>query len=236
MSEAKDQGPSGSDDTSSRATSDSGSPAAPSASAQPYEEGKRAGAHPLVVVFSIIFGLWVVIFFVFAPANKRDRPDAVLSRPDVSDQHHDKDHATVMYKVHATAPEYKAISLVVPEGATHSQVVGLLKSLKAKRLEHELDALLPPTTQGHALGPLAYVDIYIFSDPKYAGPETIARLARGAKAPTTMLGAAVPFEVAMEQVRGHYRIDLANTAHPDMGSLGLSDPSGVHSEHYRKLF
>ncbi len=203
---------------------------------QQYEEGKRAGAHPLVVVFSIIFGLWIVIFFVFAPANKKDRPDATLSRPDLAERHEDKDAAPVIFKVHATAPEYKAISLVVPSGATHSQVVGLLKSLKAKRLELELETLLPPTTQGHKLGPLAYADIYIFSDPQYAGADTIARLARGAKAPTTMLGAAVPFEVAMEQVRGHYRIDLANEAHPDFGSLGLNDPSGVHSEHYRKIF
>ncbi|MFO0774214.1 MAG: hypothetical protein U0172_06090 [Nitrospiraceae bacterium] len=211
-------------------------PDAPPIPAQPYVEGERAGAHPLFVIFVILFGLWVVIFFVFAPANKRDRPDATLSRPDLSEQHQDKEQTVVMYKVHATAPEYKAISLVVPSGATHSQVVGLLKSLKTKRLEQELESILPPTTQGHQLGPLAYADIYIFSDAKYAGPETIARLARGAKAPTTMLGAAVPFEVAMEQVRGHYRIDLANSAHPDIGSLGMSDPSGVHSEHYRKLF
>lgn len=236
MSASHEQDTAGSDARPPQTPAESGESTASPASGHPYEEGKRAGAHPLVVVFSIIFGLWVVIFFVFAPANKRDRPDATLSRPDVADQHAEKDHATVMYKVHATAPEYKAISLVVPEGATHSQVVGLLKALKAKRVDHELETLLPPTTQGHALGPLAYVDIYIFSDPKYAGQETIARLARGAKAPTTMLGAAVPFEVAMEQVRGHYRIDLANSAHPDMGSLGMSDPSGVHSEHYRKLF
>lgn len=209
---------------------------APTSSSQPYEEGKRAGAHPLVVVFTIIFGLWIVIFFVFAPANKRDRPDATLSRPDLAERHEDKDAAPVIFKVYATAPEYKAISLVVPAGATHSQIVSLLKSLKAKRLEHELETLLPTTTQGHKLGPLAYADIYVFSDPQYAGADTIARLARGAKAPTTVLGSAVPFEVAMEHVRGHYRIDLANTTHPDTASLGLADPSGVHSEHYRKLF
>ncbi len=208
----------------------------PPAQDGPYEEGKRAGAHPLVVVFSIIFGLWIVVFYVFAPANKRDRPDATLSRPDLAERHEDKDAAPVMFKVHATASEYKAISLVVASGATHSQVVNLLKSLRTKRQENELASLLPPTTQGHKLGPHAYADIYVFSDPKYAAAETIARLSRGAKAPTTMLGSDIPFEVAMEHVRGHYRIDMANAEHPDTASLGFADPSGVHSEHYRKLF
>ncbi len=212
------------------------SPTASEETSAPYEEGKRAGAHPLVVVFSIIFGLWIIIFFVFAPGNKRDRPDATLSRPDLIERHEDKDAAPVIFKVYATAPEHKAISLVVPAGATHSQIVTLLKSLRAKRQEHELEAELPPTTQGHKLGPLAYAEIYIFSDAKYASAETIARLARGAKAPTTMLGSAIPFEVAMEHVRGHYRIDLSNTQHPDAASLGFADPSGVHSEHYRRIF
>ncbi|GKS57626.1 hypothetical protein YTPLAS18_11530 [Nitrospira sp.] len=202
--------------------------------AEQYEEGKRAGAHPLVVIFAVIFGLWIVIFFVFAPGNKRDRPDATLSRPDLT-EHHD-DAAPVIFKVHATAPQFKAISLVVPEGATHSQIVTLLKSLRTMRKDHELEAMLPPTTEGHELGPLAYAEIFIFSDKEYASADTIARLARGAKAPTTMLGSVIPFEVAMEHVRGHYRIDLANERRPDAGSLGFADPSGVHSEHYRKIF
>jgi hypothetical protein len=47
---------------------------------------------------------------------------------------------------------------------------------------------------------------------------------------------AIPFEVAMEEIRGHYRIDLSNTGNPDSGSLGLADESGVHSNHYRKIF
>jgi hypothetical protein len=40
----------------------------------------------------------------------------------------------------------------------------------------------------------------------------------------------------MEEIRGHYRIDLNNTGSPDAGSLGLADESGVHSNHYRKIF
>jgi len=40
----------------------------------------------------------------------------------------------------------------------------------------------------------------------------------------------------MEEIRGHYRIDLNNAGSPDAASLGLADESGVHSKHYRKIF
>jgi hypothetical protein len=40
----------------------------------------------------------------------------------------------------------------------------------------------------------------------------------------------------MEEIRGHYRIDLNNTGAPDAASIGFADESGVHSKHYRKIF
>jgi hypothetical protein len=46
----------------------------------------------------------------------------------------------------------------------------------------------------------------------------------------------VPFEEAMEHVKGHYRIDLNDTGNPDSGSLGFADESGVHSRNYRRIF
>ena len=58
----------------------------------------------------------------------------------------------------------------------------------------------------------------------------------GAQAPSNLYPQAIPFEVAMEQIRGHYRIDLNNTGNPDSASLGFADESGVHSKQYRKIF
>ena len=79
-------------------------------------------------------------------------------------------------------------------------------------------------------------DIYVLSDAKYAQAEVIRTLTRGAHTPGGLYPDAVPFEVAMEEIRGHYRIDLNNTGAPDTGSIGFADESGVHSKHYRKIF
>jgi hypothetical protein len=40
----------------------------------------------------------------------------------------------------------------------------------------------------------------------------------------------------MEHVRGHYRIDLNDTGHPDKASIGFADESGIHSKRYREIF
>ena len=44
----------------------------------------------------------------------------------------------------------------------------------------------------------------------------IRTLSRGAHAPGGLYPDRVPFEVAMEEIRGHYRIDVNNTGAPDM--------------------
>jgi hypothetical protein len=86
------------------------------------------------------------------------------------------------------------------------------------------------------LGDHAVADIYIVSDAQYAQADVIRTLTRGAHAPGELYPQAVPFEVAMEHIRGHYRIDLNDTGNPDSASLGFSDDSGVHSRQYRKIF
>ncbi|HSE59952.1 MAG TPA: hypothetical protein VLA99_14725 [Nitrospiraceae bacterium] len=201
-----------------------------------YEEGKRAGAHPLVVIFSVIFGLWILIFFVFAPGNKRDRPDASLGKPEIGSSHLDDEASAVIFRVHATVPEYKAISLIIPPEATNSQIISLLKDFHAKRMDNSLTSLLPATTPGNTLGDHAIADIYLFSDPTYATPEVVGTLALGAHAPGGLYPSAIPFEVAMEQVRGRYQINLNNSDHPDRASLGFADESGVHSKNYKPIF
>jgi hypothetical protein len=199
----------------------------------PYQEGKRAGVHPLVVVFGILLGLWLfVALIVPSSRNKQAAGTEGPAGPVIEDP----EAAPVIFKVQATVPDMNAISLVVPAQATESQVVGLLKRLKKERLAGTLTDHLPATTPGHKLGDHAVADIYVLSDAKYAQAEVIRTLTRGAHAPGGLYPDAVPFEVAMEEIRGHYRIDLNNTGAPDTGSIGFADESGVHSKHYRKIF
>jgi hypothetical protein len=196
-----------------------------------YEEGKRAGLHPFFVLFGVILGMWFLINLA-VPSGKQKQ----AAGPEISQVIEDSDAAPVMYKVQATLTEFNAMSIVVPAQVTTSQVFGLLKQFKQARLNQSLSSLLPATSPGHKLGDQAVADLYIFSDPKYATPDVVRTLARGAHAPGDLYPQAIPFEEAMEQVRGHYRIDLSDTSNPDTGSIGFADESGVHSKQYRRIF
>lgn len=199
----------------------------------PYQEGKRAGVHPLVVVFGILLGLWLfVALIVPSSRNKQATGTEGPTAPVIEDP----EAAPVIFKVQATVLDMNAVSIVVPPQATESQVVGLLKRLKKERLAGRLTDLIPATTPGHKLGDHAVADIYVVSDANYAQADVIRTLSRGAHAPGGLYPDKVPFEVAMEEIRGHYRIDLNNTGAPDTGSIGFADESGVHSKHYRKIF
>lgn len=199
----------------------------------PYEEGKRAGAHPLLVVLGILLGLWLFVALI-VPSSKNKQATGTEG-PNVA-VIEDPEAAPVMFKVQTTILEMNTLALVVPTQATDSQIVAILKRLKQERLEGKLSDQLPATTPGHKLGDHAIADIFIFSDQKFSEADTIRTLARGAHAPGTLYPNAVPFEEAMEGVRGHYRIDLNDTGSPDNGSLGFMDESGVHSKQYRRIF
>jgi hypothetical protein len=197
----------------------------------PYEEGKRAGLHPVAVVFGVILIMWMLINLA-VPSGKQKQ----AMGPEISQVTEDLDAAPVMFKVQATLPDVNAVSVTVPSQATTSQIIGLLKRFKAARLDQTLGDLLPPTSPGHKLGDHAVGDIYIFSEGKYAQPDSVRTLSRGAHAPGDLYPQAIPFEEAMEHVLGHYRIDLNDTSNPDTGSLGFADDSGVHSRQYRRIF
>jgi hypothetical protein len=198
-----------------------------------YQEGKRAGAHPFVVILAVILGLWVLLWLYIPGSNTRR---ATVAPPAPSVDLDDVDVAPVMFQVKATVPALNVITVLVPPQATDSQVIGLLARFRTARLNNELSTLLPATTPGHKLGDNAIAEIYVFSDRTYATEEAVSVLARGAHAPGELYPQAIPFEVSMEHVRGHYRIDLNDTANPDKGSLGFADESGVHSKSYRLLF
>ena len=200
---------------------------------RPYQEGKRAGLHPLIVVFGILLGLWLFVALI-VPSSRNKQ--ATGTEGPVGPVIEDPEAAPVIFKVASTVPEMNAVSVLVPAQATESQVVGLLKRLKKERLAGTLTDLIPATTPGHKLGHHAVADIYVLSDPAYVEADVIRTLSRGAHAPGGLYPDGVPFEVAMEEIRGHYRIDLNNTGAPDTGSIGFADESGVHSKHYRKIF
>jgi hypothetical protein len=202
-------------------------------SKNPYQEGKRAGIHPLIVIFAVLIGLWLFVFLI-VPGSKNKQ--ATGTEGPTGPTIEDPEAAPVLFKVQAVVSDMNAISLTVPPEATDSQVAGLLKRFKSDRLAGTLIDLLPPTTPGHKLGDHAVADIYIVSDAQYAQAEVIRTLTRGAHAPGNLYPQAVPFETAMEAIRGHYRIDLNDTGNPDSASLGFADESGVHSKQYRKIF
>ena len=201
----------------------------------PYEEGKRAGAHPLAVVLTVILGLWLVIWLA-SPKGKQTQapPNPELASKALVEQQ--KDEAPIIFRVKATVKDFNAIGVLVPEQATDSQIAGLLNRFRQARLDNTLATLLPPTTPKHKLGEHAVADIFVFSDKKFVNTDAISVLSRGAHAPGELYPSAVPFEVAMEHVRGHYRIDLNDTGHPDKASIGFADESGIHSKRYRELF
>ncbi|HET8580328.1 MAG TPA: hypothetical protein VFL31_04950 [Nitrospiraceae bacterium] len=205
----------------------------PTQGSGPYVEGKRAGAHPIVVILGVIVGLWLLMW-LYVPSSKQ-KPGSMPERAPTATVL-DQDAAPVMFHVKTTIPELNVIIVMVPSQATDSQVVGLLKRLRQARLDNALSTLVPATTPGHKLGDHAVAEIYIFSDAQYGTPEAVSVLARGAHAPGELYPQAIPFETAMEQVRGHYRIDLNDTGKPDQASLGFADESGVHSKHYQRIF
>jgi hypothetical protein len=199
----------------------------------PYQEGKRAGAHPLVVVFAILLGLWLFVALIVPSSRNKQAAGTEGPAGPVAE---DPEAAPVIYKVQTSITDMNVVAIVVPPEATDSQVAGLLKQLKSERLAGTLSDHIPATTPGHKLGDHAVADIYVFSDKHYAEVDALKTLALGAHAPGTLLPRAIPFEVTMEAVRGHYRIDLNDTGAPDKGSLGYTDESGVHSRRYRSIF
>lgn len=127
----------------------------------PYEEGKRAGLHPLIVIFGAILIMWLLINLAVPSGKQKQATGPEISQVVIEDP----DAAPVMFKVQATLTEFNAVSIVVPAQVTTSQVVGLLKQFKQARLDQNLPSMLPATSPGHKLGDQAVADLYIFQTP-----------------------------------------------------------------------
>ncbi|MFB3137041.1 MAG: hypothetical protein ACE1ZJ_03915 [Nitrospirales bacterium] len=206
---------------------------------KPEEEGKRHGIHPILVIFGIIIGLWLFTQAII-PKSKNIQPPQ--GREPTSAQTRALLKAARMapvpaIKVTAIIPDLNALSITVPPQTTDSQIVALLNSLHKARLDGTLSSMIPPTSPGNDLDEFAIADIYIFSDPKYAVREAIRILSVGAHTPGEFYSSAIPYEVAMEQVRGHYVVDLNNKERPEQASLGFSEEAtGLYSRQYQPLF
>lgn len=200
-------------------------------------QGKRIGAHPIIVIFGVILGIWLFITLII-PKSKDDKqqpgkPAKTVGTMRLSSISRDLVPA---FKASATLPDMNAISLLVPPDTTDSQIMALIQHLRIARVEGTLSHIVPPTTAQDELGDFAIADFYIFSEPRYAVPDAAEALSRGAHAPGEFYPTSIPFEEAMEHVRGHYAINLHNRTRPETASLGFGEPTtGVYSKHYQPL-
>ncbi len=201
-------------------------------------EGKRVGIHPAIVLFGVIVGLWLFITLII-PKEKNTKQLAGMPSQPVQPLPKTTfaDDVVPVFSTSATIPELNIINLLVPPSTTDSQIGALLHHLKTARLSNTLAELIPATTAGDDLGNFAIADIYVFSESEHSIAQTTRVLSRGAHAPSTIYGETIPYEVAMEQVRGHYSINLHNPTKPDTGSLGFGEEeTGVYSKRYQKIF
>ena len=201
-------------------------------------EGRRVGIHPLFVVFGIIFGLWLFTSMMIPksknlPTHGPDAsPNAIAPLPGVMSS-----DLVPSFTVTGTVADSKSITLLVPLASTDSQIIALLQSFQKARRQHSLEGLLPATTPKNKLGAFAIAEIYIFSEQEYANSESAKALSRGAHAPGEFYPSSIPYEVAMEKVRGHYAINLHNSSTPEQASIGFGEEAtGVYSKRYKRVF
>ncbi len=201
-------------------------------------EGRRVGVHPLFVVFGVIFGLWLFVTLII-PKSKDSPPHGPGASPNTTAPLPGLMSSDLVpsFTVTGKVAGINSITLLVPQATTDSQVIALLQSFQKARLNDALEGLLPATTPKDKLGAFAIADIYIFSEKQYAEPESAKALSRGAHAPGEFYPSSIPYEVAMENVRGHYAINLHNKTKPEHASLGFGeDATGVYSKRYQPVF
>ena len=200
-------------------------------------QGKRIGVHPIIVIFGVIIGLWLFITLII-PKSKENKNQPGNTTQSVAAMRLSSISSDLVptFKTHATIPDMNAISLLVPPDTTDSQIMALINHLRTARMDGTLSTIVPPTTAKDELGDFAIADFYIFSEPKYAVPDAARALSRGAHTPGEFYPTTIPFEEAMEHVRGHYAINLHNRTAPETASLGFGEATtGVYSKHFQPL-
>jgi hypothetical protein len=201
--------------------------------------GKRVGVHPLIVVFGVIFSLWAFTQAIIPKSKKIQPPQAHESQSvqtaTILEEALTTDVPT--FKMTAVVPTMNAISVLVPEQTTDTQVAALVAYLRDARTDGTLSAILTPTTPNNDLDQFSIANIFIFSEGHYAVEEAILILSVGAHAPGDIYGKEIPYEVAMEKVRGHYMVNLNNKTKPEQGTLGYGEEAtGLYSRRYLPIF
>jgi len=203
------------------------------------QNGRRVGIHPMIVVFGVIFGLWAFTQAIIPESKKIQPPQGHESQSVQTATILEEARATDVptFKMTAAVPTMNAISVLVPEQTTDSQVAALVAYLRDARTDGTLSSILPPTTPNNHLGQFSIANIFIFSKRQYAVEEAIQILSIGAHAPGDIYGKEIPYEVAMEQVRGHYMVNLNNKTKPEQGTLGYGEEAtGLYSRRYLPIF
>ncbi len=203
------------------------------------ERQHRVGLHPALVIFGVIIGLWIFIQAILPESKEMQPPQGHDVRPGRM--------AALLRKEAESAPAppwtltahveaMNAVGLLVPRQTTDSQVIALLTHLQASRANGSLSSRIPATTPGNTLDEFAVADVYIFSDPHYATAEVIHMLSVGAHAPGDFYQSAIPYEKAMERVRGHYAVNLNNQERPERATLGFGEEAtGLYSKGYQPI-
>lgn len=203
------------------------------------QDGKRIGVHPLIVIFGIIFGLWVFVQAII-PKSKNIQPPQGHESQATQTANILKEAKTTpipTFKITVTIPTMNAISLLVPETTTDTQIAALLTYLRNARHNEVLSSILPPTTPKSNLDKFSIASIFIFSNSQYAVEQAVRILSVGANAPGDIYGEKIPYEVAMEQIRGHYMINLNNKDKLEQGTLGYGEEAtGLYSRRYVPIF
>ena len=203
------------------------------------EKSGRKGLHPALVLFGIILGLWLFIQAII-PKSKNIQPPQGHEAQSAQTAALLREASTVAvptFKMTAFVPDMNALSILVPEQTTDSQVIALVNHLHEARMDGTLARILPPTTPDDDLDQFSIANIYIFSKGEYAVENAIQILTVGAHAPGDIYGKEIPYEVAMEHVRGHYFINLNDKDDPEHGSLGFGEKAtGLYSRRYLPIF
>jgi len=203
------------------------------------QNGKRVGVHPLIVVFGVIFALWIFTQAIIPESKKIQPPQGHESQSvqtaTILEEARTTDVPT--FRMTATVPTMNAISILVPEQTTDTQVAALVAYLRDARTDGTLSSILTPTTPNNDLDQFSIASIFIFSDRQYAVEKAIQILSAGAHTPGDIYGKEIPYEVAMEHVRGHYMVNLNNKTKSEQGTLGFGEvATGLYSRRYLPIF
>jgi len=205
---------------------------------QPENSGRK-GLHPALVLFGIILGLWLFIQAII-PKSKNIQPPQghETQSPQTALLLREAKTAVVpTFKVNAFVPEMEALGILVPKQTTDSQVIALVNHFHEARMDGTLSQMLPATTPDNDLDQFSIANIYIFSESEYAVESAIQILTVGAHAPGDIYGHEIPYEVAMEHVRGHYVVNLNDKNDQEHGSLGFGEKAtGLYSRSYLPIF